>query len=222
VPKVASAVATVVLGLVGAVRHLQERRPAGQALLVMAAHRFAFGLVVAQTVVLFRNFFFTPDEVDPALGALAVAGGCVAAGAALAVIVTPIVTRRVTKHTTMVAMLLVGALAVLPPALRLEPATVYAASVVLGLSTQSVKICVDSTVQEWTADDVRGRAFSLYDMLFNLALVTSAVTAAIVLPPDGVAPVALLGAGGVMVATALAFATVSPRGQPPLAAPATS
>jgi hypothetical protein len=81
-------------------------------------------------------------------------------------------------------------------------AAVLVTSVGLGLSTQSVKICVDSLVQEWTADDVRGRAFSLYDMLFNLALVTSAVVAALVLPADGVAPAAFVGIAVLMLATA--------------------
>ncbi len=204
-PQVTSAVATIVLGLVGAVRHLAERYPAGMALLVMAAHRFAFGFVVATTVVLFRNYFFSPDEVDAALGAIAVAGGGVAVGAGLAVVLTPIAARRMRKERWIVVMLIAGAVVLALPAVVLEPWAIVVTSVGMGVSTQSVKICVDSLVQEWTADDVRGRAFSLYDMLFNLALVTSAVAAALVLPADGASPVVFVGVALLMAMTALAY-----------------
>ena len=210
-PHVGSAVAAVVLGLVGAIQHLAQRYPAGIALLVMTAHRFAFGFVVAQTVVLFRNYFYRPDEVDEALRAIALAGGGIAVGAGLAVLLTPIATRRMRKERWIVVMLAVGAVVLVLPAIALAPWSILVTSVGLGVSTQSVKICVDSLVQEWTADDVRGRAFSIYDMLFNLALVTSAVIAALVLPVDGVAPVAFLVVAVLMVATAFVYARMTSK-----------
>jgi len=206
------ALAAVALGLVGAVRHLVQRYPAGMALLVMAAHRFAFGFVVATTVVLFRNYFYSPDEVDAALGAIAVAGGGVAVGAGLAVVLTPIAARRMRKERWIVTMLVLGAAVLAVPVLVLEPWAVVVTSVGMGVSTQSVKICVDSLVQEWTADDVRGRAFSIYDMLFNLALVTSAIAAALVLPADGAAPSVFVGVALLMVVTALVYRTVTSAG----------
>ena len=212
-PQVTSAIATVVMGLVGAVRHLVERYPAGLALLVMAAHRFAFGFVVAQTVVLFRNYFYSPDEVDEALGAIAITGGGVAVGAGLAVLLTPIATRRTTKERWIVVMLSAGAAIVVLPALALTRPAMVVTSIGLGLSTQAVKICVDSLVQHWTADDVRGRAFSLYDMLFNLALVTSAATAALVLPDDGVARWAFVGVSALMLVTAAVYGRLTVGGR---------
>lgn len=208
---VGSAAAMIVLGLVGAVRHLAERYPAGLALLVMAAHRFCFGFVVAQTVVLTRNYFYAPDEVDSALGSIAIAGGGIALGAGLAVLLTPMATHRMRKERWIVVMLLVGSAVLVVPATWLAPAAVVVTSVGLGVSTQSVKICVDSLVQEWTADDVRGRAFSIYDMLFNLALVTSAITAALVLPTDGVAPAAFIAIALLMLTTAAVYGRVTGR-----------
>jgi MFS family permease len=201
-PAVTSAVATVVMGLVGAVRHLTQRYPAGWALLVMAAHRFTFGFVIAQTVVLYRNHFYRPEQVDDALAAITTSGLALASGIGLAVVLTPIATRRMRKERWMVLLLAVGALGVLVPAAWLAPATVTVAGVLLGLSTQGVKICVDSLVQQWSADDVRGRAFSLYDMLFNLALVSSAVAAALVLPADGVAAAGFVAMAALMLAVA--------------------
>lgn len=210
-PDVGSAVAAVVLGLVGAVRHLRERYPAGLALVVMTAHRFAFGFLVAQTVVLFRNYFFEPDEVDQALAMIAVAGGGITAGMGLAVLLTPIATRRMSKERWIVAMLLVGATVMLLPTAVLQPWAITATGLGLGVSTQSVKICVDSLVQEWSDDDVRGRAFSIYDMLYNLALVSSAALAALVLPPEGVAPAAFVGVGLLMAATAVLYGRATSR-----------
>jgi len=48
-------------------------------------------------------------------------------------------------------------------------------------------------------------------MLFNLALVTSAVTAALVLPADGVAPAAFVGVGVLMVLTATVYGRTTSR-----------
>lgn len=212
-PEVGSAFTAVVMGLVGAVRHLRERYPAGWGLLVMATHRFAFGFVVATTVVLYRNYFFGPDEVDEALAAIAASALTLAVGIALAVVLTPIATRRMRKERWMVLLLWLGALGMLLPAVTIQIWTVTVAGIVLGLSTQGVKICVDSLVQQWTADDVRGRAFSLYDMLFNVALVSSAVVAALTLPADGASPAAFVAVAALMAVIGLLYrrSTVTER-----------
>jgi MFS family permease len=204
-PRVGSAMATVMLGLVGAVRHLAERFPAGWGLLVMASHRFAFGFVVATTVVLFRNYFYGPDEVDQALAAIGASGLALATGIGLAVVLTPIATRRMRKERWMVLLLGLGGAAMLVPAASIQIWTVTVAGILLGLSSQGVKICVDSLVQEWTADDVRGRAFSIYDMLYNVALVGSAVTAALTLPADGASASAFLAMGALMAGIGVVY-----------------
>lgn len=205
-PPVSSAVALVVAGLARAVGHLRERVPAGWALLVMTSHRFAFGFVLAQSVVLFRNHFYDQDEVDQALAAVAASALAVAAGIGMAVLLTPIATRRIRKETWMVGLLALGAVGMLLPAVVLALGAIIASGVLLGLSTQGVKICVDSLVQLWTDDDYRGRAFALYDMLYNVALASSAVTAALVLPADGVAALGFVGVSLLMAATGLLYA----------------
>lgn len=208
-PGVGSAVVAVVGGLADALRHLRERVPAGWALLVMTTHRFAFGFVVAQSVVLFRNHFFSPDEADRALGAVAASGTAIAVGIGLAVVLTPIATRRVAKERWMLGLLALGAVTILLPAAVLEIWAVIVAGLFLGLSTQGVKICVDSLVQLWTDDHFRGRAFSVYDMLYSTALAASAVLAALVLPDDGVAALGFVGAGVLMALTGLVYGTAT-------------
>jgi MFS family permease len=59
------------------------------------------------------------------------------------------------------------------------------AAFLLGLTAQCIKICVDTLVQAHVADELKGRVFVLYDMIFNVALVVAAVIAAIILPPNG-------------------------------------
>ena len=59
------------------------------------------------------------------------------------------------------------------------------AAFVLGLTTQGAKIATDTIVQSSVDDGYRGRIFSLYDVLFNVAFVGAAAVAALMLPPDG-------------------------------------
>ncbi|HEY8728636.1 MAG TPA: hypothetical protein VIL94_03565, partial [Acidothermaceae bacterium] len=72
----------------------------------------------------------------------------------------------------------------------------------LGLSAQSVKICVDTTVQEEIDDRYRGRLFAAYDMLFNVTYVGAAAVAATLLPASGksVPVMACVAAGYVLAA----------------------
>jgi len=55
----------------------------------------------------------------------------------------------------------------------------------LAITTQGVKICVDTTLQRVVGDVYRGRVFALYDVLFNAVFVAATVLAATVLPTDG-------------------------------------
>ncbi len=100
---------------------------------------------------------------------------------------------------------LLGLAAVLEPVLGLPfaPAPMMVAAFVLGLTTQGVKIATDTVVQSSVEDAYRGRVFSLYDVLFNVAFVGAAGVAALMLPPDG-ASVPL-----VLIVAALYLAAVS-------------
>jgi hypothetical protein len=74
---------------------------------------------------------------------------------------------------------------------------------VLGLVGQGVKICADATLQETVDDDARGRVFSVYDTLFNVAFVVAVLAAAFLLPPSGRSvPVLLVVGAGYLLAVA--------------------
>ena len=66
----------------------------------------------------------------------------------------------------------------------------------LSFVAQGVKICVDTVVQRTVEDDFRGRVFTVYDTLFNVAFVAAAVVTALTLPESGHAPGVDHRAGG--------------------------
>jgi predicted MFS family arabinose efflux permease len=98
---------------------------------------------------------------------------------------TPLVTERVPQRTWELGLLAAAALTqVLPGALYTRPALLVAAFF-LGLASQGIKIVVDTLVQTHVEDAYRGRVFSLYDVIFNVAFVAAAAVGAVVLPVDG-------------------------------------
>jgi hypothetical protein len=84
---------------------------------------------------------------------------------------------------------------------------------VVSFAVQGGKIAVDTIVQRDTEDGVRGRAFILYDMAYNIAFVSSAVVAAIVLPDSGYSRAVMVSlvAAYLIVAALYALAPKEPR-----------
>jgi len=59
------------------------------------------------------------------------------------------------------------------------------AAYVLGIVAQGIKICVDTIVHESVDDAFRGRVFSIYDVIFNVAFVAAAAVSGMVVPLSG-------------------------------------
>jgi MFS family permease len=199
----------VVVGLVEAVRHLRERRPAGLGLLTIGAHRVVYGVVTVAMILVYRNYFHAVDEVDAAiadLGLLVVVSG---AGFVLAAVVTPPMTAWLGIRRWIVVCLVASAALQVWPGAVFRSVWLLVAAFWLGLMAQSVKICVDTLVQAHVDDGVKGRVFLLYDMVFNVALVTAAAVAAVILPPDGrsVSALVALAVGYLLIGVAFAVTT---------------
>ena len=129
-----------------------------------------------------------------------------------AVVTPPAVERWGARRWIVVSLVAAACVQLFPTSLYTRPAVLVAAFV-LGLVSQGVKICVDTLVQVGVDDAFRGRVFSLYDVLFNVAFVAAAVTAAVVLPEDGVSHTLLVVTALAYLATAAAFAGAV-RGDP--------
>jgi MFS family permease len=163
------------------------------------------------TLLLYRNTFAAEGSAlfPGGLAGLGEVVGAAAVGTLLAAVLTPRAVRRIGMRRWILLLLAVGGTAQSLLALPFVPPTVVAAGFVLGFMTQGVKICVDSTLQESVDDDFRGRVFSVYDTLFNVAFVVALLAAAFVLPASGVSyPVLLAVAAGYLL-TALAYARLT-------------
>lgn len=214
VPAVRDAVLHVVRGLVDGLRHLSVRRPAAYGLTAIGVHRFCYGITALATVLLYRNYFHDDSDTDAAFAALSVAVLVTGIGFVLAAVVTPVVTERIAPRTWVLTLLCVAAVAQLfPGALYTVPA-ILVTSFFLGLASQGIKIVVDTLVQTHVDDAFRGRVFSLYDVIFNVAFVAAAAVGAAVLPESGKSYVVLVAVALGYAVTAIWYARVTREPRP--------
>ncbi|WP_405999740.1 MFS transporter [Streptomyces sp. NBC_00829] len=203
-PRLVIALASTARGLADGLRHLAERRAASRVLVAMTLMRFCYGALTVMVLMLCRYAWYERESDGLALLGLAilVSGG----GFFAAAVLTPWAVSRLGQFGWVTAC--AGTAAVLEPALGLpfEPAPTLVAAFILALITQGTKIATDTVLQVTVDDAYRGRVFSLYDVLFNVAFVSSAAIAALMLPPDGrsVALVVLVAVIYAIVAAAMA------------------
>lgn len=192
-------------------RHLADRRTPGQALLAMALGRFLFGLALVASILVSRQILADPADTTAGLSTFALVAAVTGVGFGLAVVLTPVLSPAIGPQRWIAACLGLGAVAqvLLVP----EPTLVLvcAAGGLLGLSSQAAKIAVDTIVHRDTADEFRGRAFALYDVLYNAALVGAAALAALLLPDDGHAPALMVAVGVAYAVGAVLMATRAAR-----------
>jgi MFS family permease len=175
----------VLVGLVDGFAHLRARREAADGLLAIGSHRFFYGISTVATILLYRSYFNAPDHPEAGFEGLSIAVGVSGAGFVAAALVTPLATARLSlQHWVTALLVLAAAVQVMPGAFYTEP-TLLIAAFALGLTSQGIKISVDTLVQEWVDDAFRGRVFSFYDVIFNVAFVAAAVVGALILPQDG-------------------------------------
>ncbi|MFF4519957.1 MFS transporter [Streptomyces bluensis] len=184
-PRLRAALSGTARDLVAGIRHLAEpqRREATWALASMTLMRFCYGALTVMVLMLCRYAF--SSDANGGLALLGLAVGISGAGFFAAAVVTPGAVSRMGPGLWIVTC--AAAAAVLVPALGLPFAEVpiLIAAFVLGLVTQGAKIATDTIVQSTVDDGFRGRIFSVYDVLFNVAFVGAAGVAALMLPPDG-------------------------------------
>jgi MFS family permease len=187
--------------LVDGARYLLARRTPAQGLGIIFATRFLYGMVFIAWLLQCRNLLSDPSDVDGGAVKFASVLGATGLGFGLAVVLTPTLSRYTGPQRWIVGCL---GLAAVAQGITVHVAlpTILVASALLGLGAQGAKIAVDTIVQRDVDDAFRGRAFSLYDVLYNAGFVGSAALAAATLPDDGDAP-------GVLVAMAAAYVVLA-------------
>ncbi|WP_330239590.1 MFS transporter [Streptomyces sp. NBC_00525] len=205
-----AALATAAGGLLDGLRHVMQHRSASRVLAAMTVIRFCYGALTVMVLMLCRYAWTDSDDDGLALlGAAVVVSG---AGFFAAAVLTPWAAARFGRLRWMVVCAATAAVLVPTLGLWFAPVPMLVAAFVLGLVTQGAKIATDTVVQTAVDDAYRGRAFSFYDVLFNVAFVAAAAATALVLPPDG-RSAALLGGVAVLYAGSALYLAHWSRGR---------
>jgi len=194
----------VAVGLVNGVRHVFARRGPATALGATGGNRFFYGILFLMSVLLYRNFFYAkikPSIAETHYGYLVAA---VAVGYFCAALVTPPLTRRMSKPVYITLMLAVSALLVGLLGELFSQVCYIVMGFGLGLAGQAIAIATTTILQEQVADDFRGRAFSYYDMMFNITFAAAALICVPFMPRSGHSPalIAAIAIGYAVVAVA--------------------
>ncbi|CNF05903.1 major facilitator superfamily transporter [Mycobacterium tuberculosis] len=208
-PRMRDALGGVVSGLVDGARHIARRPQAALALGAISFHRFLYGVVLIMTLLLCRNHF--ADDPDRGLETFALMLGVSGAGYFAAALITPAVVRRISKQAWTAWLLAAAALGLLLFGTPFAERPWAVGAFLLGVVSQGIKLCVDTTLQEIIDDGYRGRVFAVYDMLFNATFAAAAAAAATWLPPDGRAVPTLLAVIAAYAAGAVAYRTAASR-----------
>ncbi|HEY5845586.1 MAG TPA: MFS transporter [Microlunatus sp.] len=199
----------IVRGLVEALSHLKHRRAAGLGLIAIGLHRVVYGVVTVAMILVFRNYLNAPTDVNPALADLGILAVVTAAGFVAAAAVTPPLSVRWGVRRLVVVAFVASAVFQLLPGAIFAKVPLLVAGFLLGVTAQSIKLCVDTLVQAHVDDEFKGRVFVIYDMIFNVALVVAATIGALILPANGVSVPIIVGLAVVYAVLGVWFALVS-------------
>jgi MFS family permease len=199
-------------GLVDGARHLRRRGTPARALAVMATHRFVYGVVFIASILISRNLLEDPANTNAGLRTFGTVLAASAVGFVLAVVLTPVLSPRTGPHAWIVYCLVLAAASQFLLTATIARWAVLVGAAALALAAQGAKIAVDTIVQLDTDDAFRGRAFALYDVLYNAAFVGAAALAALVLPDSGYSRAVFAALALVYLATAAIYLARSRRG----------
>ncbi|MGC0415344.1 MFS transporter [Embleya sp. AB8] len=214
-PGLREALGSVARGLREGAVHVWQRRAPAHALAAITAMRFCYGVLTVMTVLLCRNTFNEPSDPDGGLATFGITVSVSALGFFVAAVATPAITTRIGVPAWIGTCALAAAVLQAALGLPFAFAPLLVAAFLLGVTSQGAKIGVDTIVQTTVDDAYRGRVFSVYDVLFNVAFVAAAAVAALGLPDDGRSPGVLLGVAAVFALTGSLY-TLASRRHPPV------
>jgi len=193
--------ASVAAELADGVRYVARRRGPAAALGATGGFSFLFGPLFLMSVLLYRNYFYrsSVSVAEGHFGVLVVLSGI---GYACAALITPPVTRRLSKPAWITVLLAATAVVTLALGETFSQPAYLAIGFLLYLTRQGVAICATTILQEEVDDAYRGRIFAFYDMMFNAAYVVGAALSVVIMPANGHAPglIGLVGAGYAVLA----------------------
>ena len=163
-------IARVIGNIVAGFREVARTAQAGAAITTYFWLRFLWSFTLVGVGFIARDLVADDD-----LTVLVITGGTGAIGAALGFLLAARLTERfrTTAYLVLAASLVAGGATTVLGSFE-TLATLAMLAFFLGLGFFLAKISLDTMVQEALGDDFRGRAFSLYDIAYNVAWVVSA------------------------------------------------
>jgi MFS family permease len=176
----AQEMARVVRNIVAGVVEVARTPKAGASITTYFWLRFLWSFSIVSIGIVARDLLADEDNA-----VLVITGGTGAAGATLGfLLANKLHTRvRTTSHLVFAASFVAGGAVVAFGAVEISIA-IAVLTFFLGFGFFLAKISLDTLVQEALGDDFRGRAFSLYDIAYNLAWVIAAAILKLAWTPD--------------------------------------
>lgn len=160
-------------------QHISRTPPARQALWLTTAQRALFGALTVWTIVVIRFVLEgTKSDEEHALAALGSVALAIGIGLLLASVSAPLLVRRYAVRRSAAIAMAVAAVGCLLPLLNFRLGAMLVAWLLVGTGAQIVKITLDTVLQQSSPDQLRGRVFIAYDLVFNLAFVLGVTTVA--------------------------------------------
>lgn len=145
----------------------------------IAVDQFGQGLVLVLALVVFR------DRFGQGVGSFSWLIGAGGVGVLVGLATVGLLDRHTTRVRIVSGSFALGGLALLMVALFVNRWSVLIASFVIGLTFAWKKVPIDTMVQEAVPDGLRGRVFAVYDVIYNLARLSAAFVAVLLLPAVG-------------------------------------
>ena len=172
--RVRDATARIATELVEGVREIWVRERARLPLFGIFVLRVAAMFVALIAIEVIRTEYTATDD-SGRLSASALALGAAGVGAFLGALTAPAMGRRFSTPALLIIGFVVSGASMLVAAPVLELTTTVGLTLFGGFGAFVAKVAVDAQVQEALPDEFRGRAFALYDILYNLASVVAAL-----------------------------------------------
>lgn len=169
------------------------------------------GMFVAIAAIIVIKDIYPEADDSGKLSSSALALGAAGAGAFSAALLASLFGNRLSRPQLILSGFVISGLGIVILGGIIDVYAVLALTFVGGLGTFLTKVAVDAQVQDALPDDMRGRAFALYDILYNVASIAAGVLM-VTFQHVAFRPL-LIGAGiGTLVVTAGMFAAMRRAG----------
>jgi MFS family permease len=174
--------------LIAAAKFLRAHHDAMRGILAVSIQRGGLTALTIIGLLLERNTFNDPVNTEAGLAGVSRAIAVAGVGLVIGALVAPIGVEKIGRHNWIRLMAFLSAVTPVLVGFIHSPWSLYNAAFFVAAAGQSMKVTNDALIQSKITDDFRGRTFAFYDMTVNVAIVSSALLAALFTPDTGIAP----------------------------------